>query len=217
MLIDVHTHKKQNGWAIRSYHFSANEPMTLPNAPFSLGIHPWYADAENLADFSQFCLNNQKFLMAIGECGIDKIKGPDIFIQTNVFQKQIKLAAELQMPVIIHMVKSADLIYEAISKVSNIPFIIHGFNEPIEMVRQFKQPNVYFSLGESVFKNHNKNIKMLKEIPLHRLFFETDDSDISIKDIYQQFCNIRNISLSEIKPQIAENLNKVFSTDGTMD
>ena len=217
MFFDVHTHNTQSVNAINSFHFSEyiNPEATCPH--FSVGIHPWWAEDVNIDAFINYCEAHPKGLVAICECGIDKLKGPTIEMQQQLFDTQIQLATKLQLPIIVHMVKSADLIYQKISETPHLQYIIHGFNGSIEMINQFSLPNVYFSLGAGIFKNGNKTIAMLKHIPLNKLFFETDNSVIPMEKIYDRFCVVRKCTLSELKKQITENFEKVFNTHGKMD
>lgn len=217
MFIDVHTHNLQSINAIHSFHYSGNKKPEGKSTMFSMGIHPWWAEDVNIDEFINYCESHPKGLVAIGECGIDKLKGPTIEMQQQLFDTQIQLATKLQLPIIIHMVKSADLIYQKISETPDLQYIIHGFNGPIEMINQFSLPNVYFSLGAGIFKNGNKTIAMLKQIPLTKLFFETDDSNISIEKIYERFCSVRKCTLSELEKQTSENFKKVFTAHVTMD
>ena len=118
---------------------------------FSVGIHPWDADLE--ISFSEFegMIQNQNCL-AIGECGLDKLKGPDLEIQKTIFISQLDLAVKYQLPVIIHCVKAFDELIEICKPYySKVSLIIHGFNKSSQLAKQLIDKGVYISWHYSVF------------------------------------------------------------------
>ncbi len=81
--INIHTHhySKDDGVFLFSNRFGSNEEV-YTGKYFSAGIHPWDADREiSLTDFEN--LINEKNCLAIGECGLDKLKGPDFYYNYN--------------------------------------------------------------------------------------------------------------------------------------
>jgi TatD DNase family protein len=109
LFINVHCHNNQtpvNEWVIKNiFQDFGNFPES---GFFSAGIHPCYIPSQNLeAQFMvlEKCLTNPKIL-AIGECGIDKLSPFPIEVQLPVFLKQIELASNCKKPLIIHCVKA---------------------------------------------------------------------------------------------------------------
>jgi TatD DNase family protein len=144
---------------------------------YSAGIHPWYIDFENIAaQFSklQALLEQRKNILLIGECGLDKLKGPIIQIQEEVFEKHLVLAEEFQKPIIIHCVKAFQEVLSIIKKEKfSMPFIFHGFNKSIKLAKQIIEAGGSVSLNFNM--NNEKRQMYLNALPKKNVFFETDD------------------------------------------
>ena len=132
-LYDCHTH--QHGLAcITNIPFNSN---LYPKNKFSTGLHPWdVSDKISFDDiFSYFenSLENELF-SAIGEIGIDKLKGESINIQEKYFEYQLSLAKRFSLPVIIHCVKAYDRCLSILNKIEfNSYVIFHDFNASFEI------------------------------------------------------------------------------------
>jgi TatD DNase family protein len=66
------------------------------------------------------------------------------------------------------------------------------------------------SFGKELLKENSKIVGILPEIPLNYIFFETDDSDIIIDNIYKSAAAILNIGVEELGEKIEDNFNKIF-------
>ena len=181
----------------------------------SAGIHPWYINEKNLD--SQFnslkIFAKEKNCLAIGECGLDKLKGPNQLIQERVFQEQLFLATELNKPLIIHNVKKIHRIHELIL---NYHFkgklIFHGVNSNPEFMHKLNESNqAFFSFGRALFNENSNASILLKELPLNKLFLETDDSEYTIIEIYNQAIKLLNIDKKDFIFQMQQNFKFVFN------
>ena len=172
---------------------------------FSCGVHPWNAEnsKSQLKYLSEIATHPR--IIAIGETGLDKIKGPSFDIQIPVFKHHITLSEKLKKPLIIHAVKAWEELYH-IRKESKPtqPWIIHGFRGNPQVAQQMARVGFMFSLG----KRFNPN--SLSYIPLSSLFCETDEDEIDIKNVYQQIANVLNMDLEDFAAQIAVNIHRVF-------
>lgn len=174
---------------------------------FSCGIHPWYSeDSESQMKYLIEIASNSR-IIAIGEAGLDKIKGPAFNIQIPVFKRHIELSEQLKKPLIIHAVKAWDELYH-IRKEANptLPWIIHGFRGNAQVAQQMAKVGFMFSLGERF------NIDALEFIPKDAIFCETDESEITILEVYQQIASALNQDIEDFAKQIAENVHRVFPT-----
>jgi len=107
-------------------------------------------------------------IVAIGETGIDKLKGPSYDIQIPVFEKHIALSESLKKPLIIHCVKAWDeLIRVRRQSQPSQPWIIHGYRSNPELTKRLIKEGFMFSVGDKI------NIESLALIPLDSLFCET--------------------------------------------
>ena len=102
--VDIHTHDKSRKNAIINIY--PNEEL-IEGVFHSVGIHPWQT-----ANISSFIIKQLNILaahpqiVAIGETGIDSIKGASIDIQIEIFKLHVNLSEQYKKPLIIHCVKS---------------------------------------------------------------------------------------------------------------
>lgn len=207
---DFHTH--QNGMANSISNAGLDNYGYLQAC--SLGIHPWYLGEswegvfEEISSIASQCPS----VLAIGECGFDRLKGPVLEIQKRAFRAQANLAHELGIPLILHCVKGHDLLLEFLKKGNSIPNILwHGWNLKPDLGQALLDYPVYFSFGKHLFLPSSNAADWLKRIPLDRIFLETDDSKIEIAQIYQAASLILGLPLDRIDQQVRENWNKISS------
>ena len=178
---------------------------------FSIGLHPWYLSKETLLqDFAELKLASSKpNVLAIGECGLDKVCKTDWALQENCFRMQIELAEQVQKPLIIHCVKAYPEVLGMLKKHRNrVTVVFHGFNKNTEIAKEILNHGYYLSFGKHLF---NDNLaKVLTTVPLDRLFLETDASDLPIAAIYEQASSILDVSIKNLQTQIEANAIEVF-------
>ena len=173
----------------------------------SVGIHPWTLTKEN-ADIQWNALHESikdKRIVAIGECGLDKLKGPSMELQTAVFKQEAALAEDSSLPLIIHCVKAFNELIQLKKEISpRQSWIIHGFRGKLPLALDCIRHGFYLSIGSHFQEN------TLKTIPLDRLFIETDESEESIGSIYQRVAETKGISQQELLEAINKNVREVF-------
>jgi TatD DNase family protein len=178
---DVHTHN-MNAGASAVYNILPPDFSNFvfkANHFYSAGIHPWYIDEDKI-DAQFYALSNllstQTQILLIGECGLDKIKGPEYKLQVEVFNRHLALAVQFQKPIIIHCVKAYQEVLAIINQVQfNLPFIFHGFNKSLELAQQIIAAGGSISLGLRIQKDAAHIDKYLKALPKEKIFFESDD------------------------------------------
>lgn len=211
MYIDIHTHRNKSFHSIYNHFYNDPEIKTNPDYYFSTGLHPWHID-ENNSDFAlpENILNSDN-LLAFGEAGLDKLINIPLKKQTDVFIKQALLSSQTGKPLIIHCVK---FYYEILkiredNKFTN-PWIFHGFNEGTDIALKIVQSGCYLSLGGHVLHPSKKLKKTIEKINPEHIFFETDDSDISIEKVYSEYANIKGIELNNLQNITLDNFRKCF-------
>lgn len=206
MYINIHTHFT-TGRQIEVVSRTFND--VLPEY-FSFGIHPWEIDKwENkLEIFNSFL--SLKGCLAVGEIGLDKLKGPEINKQIAVFKRQIHFSEEFHLPVILHCVKAWNEL-KVLKRELNPkqPWIFHGFAKSA-LTDDVLKEGIFISIGNAILTSPSLQ-SALKNIPLDRLFLETDDADCSIEDIYAKVSELKNIPLSQLQSQLEENFKNVFT------
>ncbi|MBK0368994.1 TatD family hydrolase [Flavobacterium agrisoli] len=179
---------------------------------YSIGIHPWYIQ-ENRVD-SDLKLIEEKLTtptcLAIGECGLDKKIQIPLQLQETVFEKQLLLAERFQKPVIIHCVAAFQEIIAIKKKLKiSVPMVVHGFSKNQQTAKQLLENDFYLSFGKNLIQN-SKLESVFKEIPLNRIFLETDMMDVSIESVYELASKFKNIPILAMQQAIAENVERVF-------
>lgn len=213
---DVHTHQIFHEDSDDPYHSCIFDvyPLEFEVAKdaykrhaFSCGIHPWYSeDSENqMAYLFEIAANPR--VIAIGETGLDRLKGPSFDIQIPVFKKHIELSEKLSKPVIIHCVKAWEELMQIRREVRPTqPWIIHGYRSKPELSKRLVKEGFLFSIGDNI------NVDSIQLIPLNLLFCETDEGEMSIRDVYRQAASALNIPLGELAEAVADNVRRVFPT-----
>ena len=143
---------------------------------FAAGIHPHEAeDAEEgfIEELKAFAKNPK--CVAIGEIGLDyhyDLSPRDI--QKDVFEKQLILAKELDLPVIIHDREAHEDTLKLLRKYTP-KGIVHCFSGSAEMAKDIVKLGMNIGLGGTVtFKNAKKPVEVAKYVPLESLVLETD-------------------------------------------
>ena len=215
-LYDIHTHQILLEDNDDPYHSCILDvyPLEFEEAKdiykrhcFSCGIHPWYSeDSDSQMKYLSEIAGDPR-IIAIGETGLDKIKGPSFDVQIPLFKGHIELSEQLQKPLIIHAVKAWEQLYHIrIESKPLQPWIIHGFRGNPQITQQMVQAGFMFSLGDKF------NVDSVEYIPIESLFCETDENEMDIRDVYQQIADALNLHIEEFAAQIAKNVHRVFPT-----
>lgn len=204
MHYDIHTHTKKNS----GIEILNTDLQFIPVALHSVGIHPWSANIDQLALVQH--KSSSPNCLAIGEIGLDKVKGPDLEQQEQCFLKQIEISETRNLPVIIHCVKAWNELQAIKRRLKpKQVWIYHGFTKA-NLVEDVLNEGLYISIGSSILTNNTLQ-KALERIPKNRLFIETDDSTASIELIYQKISEIKKISLRDLEDQLEANFKQVFT------
>ena len=213
MILDIHTHypypqpsgvinvrvtKKDLGLIRNTLH---------PQQLYSVGVHPWdlgengeleagfWDEFEDLAS-----LDN---VVAIGEAGTDPNGKAPVFMQMLVLKRQIDLSERLGKPLILHAVKSDDLICGLRRDLNpKMRWMVHGYRGKSQGAAQLVKRGCMIGFGEKF------NIETLRSVPLDMILAETDESSKSIEEIIMGLSEVRGIDL---KPVIAENSGKFLN------
>ena len=158
--IDIHTHSSNSeSDVITVLNHTQKDSFSVDiKQLYSLGLHPWFLTQDNFKnDFEKLSqvVENQS-IIALGECGLDKLKGENINFQTEAFTAQIRLAESIKKPVIIHCVRAHNEVI-ALKKLlkSTVPMIIHGFNQKPTILKQLLENGFYISIGAVILRGGN--------------------------------------------------------------
>ena len=178
--LDIHTHHPAPQ-PLGVISTSIHDFNPVDGQLYSVGIHPWTtADSSPTLDDWQKLENIAALpcVVAIGECGIDKIKGGHMYKQVNVMNRQIQISEKLGKPLIVHDVKAHDIIVglrRDLEPKQN--WLVHGFRAKPTVAKMLTDAGIYLSIGQQF------NPASFASIPRDMLLAETDESPLSIEEI----------------------------------
>ena len=94
-----------------------------------------------------------------------------------------------------------------------MPWIIHGFNGSLQDANQLVENDCYLSFGHLITNPDSKAFRSLNQINLNHVLFETDESELSIKEIYKQAQSILKINKLELLKIVDSNFIKIFPNE----
>ena len=183
----------------------------------AIGIHPWCV--ENTEYFALDILENlliENPKLWLGECGIDRIKNPNIDRQREFFIKQIELATRYNRPLIIHSVKADDKIGEFFSILPKRT-IFHSFTGSLEWGKKIQKAGFYLGINFTFFRKESA-AETLQNLDLSKILIETDAPYQQIKGFVKnspenlpilvlKIAEALNLSIEEISSILAQNRN----------
>lgn len=193
-LYDIHSHGIEN-MASAIINIGTDACLLRNDGFFSAGIHPWNVNSDSLEQDLQrlgIMLENPR-AVAVGECGMDSLKGPELGIQEHAFVAQALLAEEKGLPMILHVVKQIDSIIRIRKDIRpSHPWLIHGFRGGPQQMRQLLDTGFWLSFGIQA------NSASLAAVPDDRLVLETDGK-CSIGSVWEKVASVRNTTVEDVK------------------
>ena len=193
----------------------------------ALGVHP--SDTAQLTETDMEWLKEKSALekvVAIGEIGLDYYwDEPDREIQKKWFQRQLDLAKEVKLPVVIHSREAAADTIDILKKYNgDLTGVIHCYSYTKESAREFLEMGYSFGIGGVLtFKNAKKLKEAVSYIPMDRILLETDcpylapepnrgkrNSSLYIPYVVQVMAQLKGISEEEVIRITSENTERLF-------
>lgn len=182
---------------------------------------------KDIAEISKIVKENKsKKLVAIGEIGLDYYWNKENKeLQKQAFIKQIELANELELPIVIH---SRDASVDTIDIIRNNKVkkagIFHCCQLNQELVRQALELGYYISFaGPITFKNSKNAPEIIKMVPMDRILIETDSPYLSpepnrgkrndcrnVRYVAQKIADVKGLTVEEVAQKTYENAIRIF-------
>lgn len=194
----------------------------------ALGIHPEHcADmSEELLEEIRSKLQDEK-AVAVGEIGLDYYwPEPDPALQRVWFARQLQLAEEVNLPVVIHSREAAADTMRIMKEnhAEKIGGVVHCYSYSAELAAEFVKMGFYIGVGGVVtFKNARKLVEVAGKIPLEHLLLETDcpylapvpyrgkrNSSLYLPYVVAKIAEIRGISEEEVIRVTEENARRMY-------
>ena len=204
-MFNFHTHTTQRN-AITNIDSVLNMELNFGHY-YSFGNHPW--NIQFTPNELETVIGNHPQIIAIGECGIDKLRSNKSITEQIVFLKQqIELSEHFKLPLILHIVNGYNEIIKLKKEVNPTQkWVIHGFNK-YKQTNTLLENGFYLSFGESVL--HNLKLQQaLVNCPNNKFMLETDNSDISIEKMYNFVADLKKIPIDDLIIQITSTLKTI--------
>lgn len=182
-LLDCHTHSHEvNGLAIRSLTYEEwSGGVTIQEGQlYSIGLHPWSLPlAERLSDLidqMRSLLASTPQIVAIGECGIDKVRSnASLAEQRTWLEAQMRLACQFHRPILLHTVRAWSETIEIRRELAQEfdplpPMVLHGFRARGEVAQMMLNQGFALSFGR-----HYDSAALRLAYEANELLVETDD------------------------------------------
>lgn len=191
------------------------------------GVHP--AEVGGLTENDMnilYEMTRHKKVRAVGEIGLDYhyAENPEPEIQKHWFKRQLDLAMEVDLPVVIHDRESKGEGIRILKEMNVRKGVMHCFSGSAETAKELLKQDFFISFtGVVTFKNARKSLEALEIIPLEKLFIETDcpymtpepyrgtlnDSSYVIK-VAEKYAEIKNLPLEKVIEQTTKNAREFF-------
>ncbi|WP_099467526.1 TatD family hydrolase [Konateibacter massiliensis] len=194
----------------------------------AVGVHPSETEELNEENFKWLkqCCKEDK-VVAVGEIGLDYYwPEPGKEIQIKWFQRQLALAKEEKLPIIIHSRDAAKDTLDVMKaeKAEELEGVIHCFSYSKETAREFLNMGYYLGIGGVLtFKNAKKLKEVVEYAPIDRILLETDapylapepnrgkrNSSLNLPYVAKEIAAIKNISYDDVVRATRDNARKLF-------
>ena len=197
----------------------------------AIGVHP--SETEGLSEEDMQWIKSKasyEKVVAIGEIGLDYYwPEPDKAVQKKWFERQLQIAEEVKLPVIVHSRDAAKDTFEVLREwkqnLTNV--VIHCFSYSKEMAKEYLNMDFYFGIGGVLtFKNAKKLIEAVEYIPMDRILLETDCPYLApdpyrgkrnqsnyIDLVAQKLSQIKKISKEKVLTQTMQNAKEFYGIE----
>ncbi|MDJ0729465.1 MAG: TatD family hydrolase [Crocosphaera sp.] len=203
----------------------------LGNLSFAVGLHPldahkWTNTTET--EILDYAKSDQR-VVAIGEMGLDFYKASNQQQQEQVLQAQLKIAHQLQKPVIIHCREAAPRLKDVLElfwqQTGQVTGVMHCWGGTPEETQWFLDLGFYISFsGVVTFKNAKTIQDSAKMVPPDRLLIETDcpflapvpkrgkrNEPANVRHVAEFLAKLRNVPLETLAQQTTNNACQLFN------
>jgi TatD DNase family protein len=144
------------------------------------GLHPMYVaehEPQHLEELARWIEREKP--VAVGECGLDfHVEGLDADAQRRYFQRQLELARDADLPVILHARRALDEVTAAIRRVGRLRGVVHSFSGSVEQAQQLWKLGFFLGIGGPVSYARARRLRgIVAAMPLEFLLLETDSPD----------------------------------------
>ncbi|PIQ91227.1 MAG: hydrolase TatD [Candidatus Omnitrophica bacterium CG11_big_fil_rev_8_21_14_0_20_41_12] len=195
----------------------------------TVGVHPHDADSFDIQAENQLKILAQKNkVVAIGETGLDYYR--NLSSQQNqkqAFIKQIELAKELKLPLVIHSRQAEAQVMQILKAALPLPAVVHCFSGDADFLQDCLECGFFISFTCNITYKKAQGLRdMVALTPLNRLMLETDapylspegfrgkrNEPLQIKLLAEEVSRIKGVSFSQIADRTTQNAKEFFNLE----
>ena len=190
------------------------------------GLHPLFLSEHKLGDLDELekWIAREK-LIAVGECGLDfYVPDLDPDMQRAYFERQLELAREYDLPVILHARRALDDVSAAIRRIGHLRGVVHSFSGSVEQARQLWKLGFHIGIGGPItYERAHRLRNIVATMPIEFLLLETDSPDqplcghqghrnepARLVDVCETIAKLRDVGPDEIAKATTRNCERLF-------
>lgn len=189
------------------------EQFELPShGLYWLGIHPWDASTP-FTRLEELYASIPTRFAGIGEIGLDKLREESSFaLQQQLFESQFEFAVSHSLPITLHCVKAYNELLPVLKSYQYPRAVLHGFVGSVQTAAQALETGCRISFAPQAFHSP-KTVETMQQIPLDRLFLESDMTGAPIEASYTALANLRGITEPQLRQRIYENWTALMQNE----
>ncbi len=175
---NLHTH---------SVHAGCRELISSPlpiAGYFSLEYHPWQVP-ENFCALPEDYLSAAPAAAALGETGLDRLRGAPLKTQLRAFEAVCEVAVQLNKSVIVHAVR-CDSELAAVARHYPLRFLVHGFRHSVRRLESLLERGMMISLAPGAWRQNELREYLRRHGDFSRIGFESDTSELPFAEIFRE-------------------------------
>ncbi len=182
----------------------------------ALGLHPWQIDQEDVDEALETMEQNLEAAVAVGEIGLDYKLKTKKSIQKELFARQLHLAVEHALPVILHCRYSHQRVFEMVDGADVPGAVFHWYAGPLELIDKIVQRGDFISATPALAYSRMHQ-EAIRSAPLEHILLETDcpvayegeeATPSTVVRVCEQVASLKGCSSSEVAGRTTENMER---------
>jgi len=208
-----------------------------PRLYTAAGLHPWWIDGyRQIGETESQVVTRfegelhtwivEQAPVALGECGLDGAIDTPLALQQRLFECQLRLAAEFQLPLILHVRRCHNEVVRCLDALGAgaVTGVVHGFSGSEQQAREYWRRGFALGVGGVItYERAQKTRSAFTQLPLEALLLETDAPDMPLSGyqgqvntplqlpaVAQVLADLRGLTLAQVAEQTSLNARRLF-------
>lgn len=197
-----------------------------PGLHAAYGLHPMYLEhhrPEHLEALPDWIEREQP--KAVGECGLDFfIENPDTEAQRLYFRRQLEIARDFDLPLVLHARRAVDEVIASLRRVGGLRGVVHSYSGSEEQALQLFKLGFHLGIGGPVTYDRAQRLhRIVATMPLELLLLETDSPDqpdaahrgqrnepARLKLVAERVASLRGLPVEQVADATRLNAERLF-------